>query len=299
MITLITGHNTFEIEQDVRRRVREFQGDIARVDGSELDLKSLPDLLTSATLFAEKRLVIIKNLSENKAIWPDFYMWLPRLSDDIELVLVESKPDKRTVTYKELKKVATLVEYTVWTDRDESKAIEWTKKFAETTGVILNTKSVQTIVRRVGLDQWALSHAIEKLALIDNPTNEIVEDIIDTTPTENVFNLFDIAIRGDRERVLRMIHTLELTEDPYRVFGLLSSQAFQLSAIIVAEPSDSVSRDLGIHPYVASKLTLLAKGMTKQDARRIIGAFAKADDGMKISRADPWVLIEQALLSLS
>lgn len=299
MITLITGENTFEIEQDINHRVRQFQGSIDRVDGSELDLRNLPDLLTSTTLFAEKRLVIIKNLSENKLVWPDFYTWLSRLSDDIELVLVESKLDKRTLTYKELKKVAPIIEHNVWSDRDETKAIDWVEKFADTTGVKLNKKSVQLLINRLGYDQWTLSHAIEKLALVNEVSDEIIEDLIDATPTENIFNLFDAAMRGNKELVSRMIRAFEATEDPYRVFGLLSSQVFQLSAIIVSEQGDAVAADLAIHPYVVSKLKSLAKGMNHQDAKRIINAFAGADDGMKTSRAEPWLLIEQALFSLS
>jgi DNA polymerase III delta subunit len=299
MIILLTGENTFEIEQETNRIIAGFNGIAERVDGSELDTKNLPDLLTSATLFADKRLVIIKNLSENKAIWPDFSKWLQRVSEDIELILVESKPDKRTVTYKDIKKAAKVVEFDTWTDRDEGKAVVWTAEQSKRMGIKLNTKSVQLLVRRIGLDQWELFHALEKLALLDTITDEVIESVIDAKPSENIFNLFDSALRGNRTRVSEMIKAFELTEDPYRLFGLLSGQAFQLAAIATAESSDAVAKDLGVSPYAVSKLSASAKKLGRSGAKKIIKAFAEADDDMKLSRAEPWLLIERALMQLS
>jgi DNA polymerase III delta subunit len=298
MITLLTGENTYEIEQEILRIITAFDGDAERIDGSELAPKNLPDLLTGATLFADKRLVIIKNLSENKDIWPDFYKWLPRVSDDIKLVLVDTKPDKRMVTYKELKKIATINEFSNWTDRDEAKASAWVHDQAELRGIKLNTKSIQLLIRRVGPDQWGLFHALEKLALLHKITDEKIESVIDAKPSENIFNLFDAALRGDRARVSQMIHTFELTEEPHQLFALLSGQAFQLATAAVSQSTDSVATDLGVNPYAISKLSSMAKKLGRNGARKVIRAFAEADDDMKLSRAEPWLLIERALMQI-
>jgi DNA polymerase III delta subunit len=163
----------------------------------------------------------------------------------------------------------------------------------------LNTKSVQSIVRRVGPDQWGLFHALEKLALSGTITDEVIENVVDINPTENVFNLFDAALRGDRARVAGMLKILEVTTDPYKLFALLSGQAFQLAALAVSEPSDNVAQDLAVSPYVISKLTSAAKKLGRSGARKVITIFAKADDDLKLSRADPWILIERALMQLA
>jgi DNA polymerase III delta subunit len=123
MITLLTGENSFENERALQRLVAASTVSIERVDGASLEMKQLPDLLMGATLFADKRLVVIRNLSENKSLWNDFGTWLPRVSDDIHLVLVEPKPDKRTKTYKDLQKVASIQESKAWTDRDGMKLV--------------------------------------------------------------------------------------------------------------------------------------------------------------------------------
>lgn len=297
MITLLTGENSFEIERALKKLAADFGGQPDRIDGSELELKQLPDLLMGATLFADKRLVIIKNLSENKAVWSDFSDWTGRVSDDVHLVLVEPKPDKRTKIYKDLQKSADVREFASWSERDVAKAEQWVTAEAKALGFTLDKKSAHTLVARVGVDQWLLYQALEKLAFADEVTPATIEELIDANPSENVFNLFESALRGDVSRTTHMLATLELTEDPYRLFGLLSGQAFQLAALAVSEkPSAEVAKDLGAHPFALSKLAAHARKLGRPGARKIIGAFAEADEGMKTSAAEPWLLIERALI---
>ena len=299
MITLLSGENSFEIERELTKRMTDFDGVPEKIDGSVLELKNLPDLLSGATIFADKRMVIIKNLSENKSLWTDFGDWLPRISDDIDVILVESKPDKRTKTYKELQKAGVIKDYSAWTERDALAAENWVVIIARELNFELDKKMAQQIVGRVGVDQWQLWHALEKLSVMDKITPEIIEGLIDINPSENIFYLFEAALKGDSRTIQQIIHTLELTEDPYRLFGLLSGQAFQLAALAVTDLSSvGVAKDIGAHPYALSKLIPFAAKFGRSGSKKLIAAFAKADDDMKLSVADPWLLIERALMKV-
>lgn len=300
MITLLTGENSFEINREIERIIAVFDGQVERIDGSELELRQIPDLLMGSSLFAEKRLVIIKNLSENKSVWTDFGTWLERLSDDIELVLVEPKPDKRTKTFKELQKVAEVRELKPWGERDVRIAEEWASVQAKEMGFELSAGLAGKLVERTGVDQWRVFHGLEKLSVLDEVTSEIIEEVIDPNPIENIFQLFETALKGDGAEVRTMLQTLELTEDPYQLFGLLSGQAFQLAALSVADkPSNEVAKDIGAHPFVVSKLSSYAKKLGKSGAKKIVAAFADADAGMKTTATDPWLRIEQALFKVT
>lgn len=296
MITLLSGENSFEIQRELDKIAADFDGVVERIDGSALQLNQLPDILMGVSLFATARTVIIRGLSENKAIWSVFGDWLPRISDDIHLVLVEPKPDKRTVTFKALQKLAKVIEFAVWTDRDIQKAEKWTLSEAKTLGLSMDTKCVQFLVARVGVDQWQLFYALQKLALTDDVTVENIKNIIDANPVENVFNLFETALSGDIAELKAMLNVLEQTEDIYRLSALLFSQVFQLAAISTAEKGDSPAKDFGIHPFVVSRMTSLAKRLGKAKIVQIVRIFAQCDDDMKISRAEPWLLLERALM---
>jgi DNA polymerase-3 subunit delta len=156
-------------------------------------------------------------------------------------------------------------------------------------------------VQRVGPDQWLLYQALQKLSVLDRVTPEVITEVIEANPVENVFDLFESALRGNARKVSHMIQTLELTEDPYRLFGLLSGQAFQLAALAVAgdKPSAEVAKDLGVHPYGLGKLTTYARSLGRSGAKKVIAAFAEADAGMKTSATEPWLLIERALIKVA
>lgn len=300
MTVLLIGENSFEIERELQRIVVDFDGRAEKIDGSELELKQVPDLLMGSSLFAEKRLVIIKDLSQNKTLWADFADWLPRVSDDIQLVLVESKPDKRMRTFKELQKATNVKEFKPWGERDTRLAEEWALQEAKALGVALTNALARKLVERTGVDQWRVFHALEKLAVLETITAETIEEVVDANPTENIFQLFDTVLKGDVDKVHDMLQTLELSQDAYQLFALLSGQAFQLAALAVSDkPSGEVAKDIGAHPFVVSKLSPTAKKLGRAGARKIIAAFAEADETMKTSAIDPWVAIERALLKIA
>ena len=152
------------------------------------------------------------------------------------------------------------------------------------------------LVTRAGVDQWQLAHALDKLSLLDDVTEEAIRDTVEATPSENVFELFETALKGDRARVQVMIGTLSLSEEPYQVFGLLAGQAFQLAVLAAARDGDDVAKDISAHPFVLSRLRPYASKREVAGARRIVERFAAADEAMKTSSIDPWLAIEQALL---
>jgi DNA polymerase-3 subunit delta len=299
MITLLIGENSFEIERTLAEITNGFAGDVEKIDSGKLQLAQLPDILMGISLFATNRVIIIRNLSENKPIWSVFGDWISRISDDIHLVLIESKPDKRTSTYKSLKDNVVIREFQSWTDRDVAKAEKWVIAEAKGQGFSVDAKSAQLLVRRIGVDQWQLFHALEKLALVDFISADVINNVIEPNLSENVFELFETSLRGDIKTLKSMLRILEQSEDVFRLFALLSTQVFQLTAVMSAEKSDNVTKDFGIHPYVVQKLEVVAKRLGKNTISKIVKIFAESDDDMKISKAEPWLLLERALLKVA
>lgn len=297
MITVLTGENSFELKQALDEIVSGFDGDVERFDGSDLELTRLPELLSGATLFASHRLVVIKSLSDNKSLWDVLPDWLPKVSDETHLVLVEPKPDKRTKTFKDLKKHVNVREFAPWTERDLGKAEVWVAAEAKRLGADLDKKSIRVLVDRIGPDQWTLHQALNKLAVMEQVNQEVIEYIIEAVPSENVFNLLDAALRGDTRKVSQMVQTLSRAQDPYMTFGLLSGQVFQLAALAVSEKSSGeVASEIGAHPYALGKLSPHAKKLGPSGARKLVKIFADTDTAMKSSATDPWLLIENALI---
>lgn len=277
--------------------VSDFDGVAEKVDGIDVDLNRLSDLFAGATLFADKRLVVVRDLSDNKQIWEVLPDWFSRVGDDVHLVLVEPKPDKRTKTYKDIKKHADVKEFASWTDKDTFTAESWVVQEAKRQGYVLDKNVARALVARIGVDQWQLFRAIEKFAVLDTVTVDIVEKHVEPSPQENVFNLLDAALRGDAKKVIGMLAVLQRTQDPFMTFGLLSGQVFQLAALAVSDkPSAQVASDIGAHPYALGKLAPHAKKLGRDGTRKIVLIFADADTKLKSTGTDPWLLIEKTLI---
>ncbi len=299
MITWLVGENSFEIREAVKALEAEFQGTSERFDGADLNLAQLPDILMGVSLFAPERLVIISGISTNSLLWEKLPEWLPRINDDIHVVFVDTKPDKRTTTYKALKAAANLQEFPAWTDRDYAKAEAWVVHRAAALGLTLDRKLAAHVVGRVGMDQWQLANAVTTLSLLDAVSIEAINEVIPPNPTENIFQLFETALEGKREQVAAMLATLALQEDPYALFALLSSQALTLAAVTYAEDGANPAKDFAIHPFVAGKLVRHGKKLGKAKVGKILEVFAKTDADMKRSKGEPWLLIERTLLEIS
>lgn len=299
MITLLTGENSFEVREALQKLVADFSGIPERIDGATLTLASLPDLFMGVSLFAAERLVIIDQLSASSAVWEKLPEWLSRITDEIHIVLLEPKLDKRTSTYKALKDAVTIREFPAWGDRDGIKAEAWVAHRAKEQKLNLDKALIKQLVERVGLDQWQLANALDQLSLLDTVTKDVINEVIPANPTENVFQLFESALQGDAKQVAEMIDTLELQEDPYMLFALLSSQVMTLAVVTFATDDVNPTKDFAIHPFVAGKLTRAGQKLGKASVATILQKCAAVDAGMKRSKGEPWLLIETFLLDVA
>lgn len=306
MITLLTGDNSYEIERELKVLVAGFDGEPEKLDGAGLELRQLPDVLSGQSLFSEKRLVVLRELSANKPLWEVLPDLLERMSDDIHLVLVDASPDKRTRTYKALQKVAEVKAFQLRGERDSAQAQRWLIDEAKRMDMQLDTAAARELLRRSlvvspkgqpVIDQWQANHALEKLSAFKEVTAETVQKYIDDQPLNTVFSIFETALKGDGSRLQSLLKDLDSREDPFRVFGLLSGQVFQLAALSVSDTSSAeTAKAIGSHPFAVGKLAEYAKRLDKRGVREIVTAFTEADEDMKLSKAEPWVLIERALI---
>ena len=302
MITVLTGSNDYELRQAQKALVASFSGTPEYIDGSTVTLNSLPDLLMGISLFAEERLVIIDQLSASSAVWTKLPDWLSRLSDTIRLVLVEPTLDKRTVVYKALKATADIQDFPAWTDKEFVKAEAWAGQHAKEQGVELTRPAAKHLVQRIGVDQWGIARAIDILALIDSKTPitpDLIDIVIVPSAEESAFQLLEDAFAGRAEAVAQSIQSLALSEDLHRLMGLIVSQVFSLAAVVYAGDYDDPAKAFGIHPFVVSKLRRLRSQLGPKGAGVILQLTAEADEDMKSSKAEPWVLVERLLLKIA
>jgi len=298
MITLLFGDNSFE----VKRAYEHLIGDNKTAEvfyGEDIQVNDLYQLLTGSSLFASHRTIVIKYPSQNKPLWSEINNLVHKIDNDTNLILVDNSVDKRTLTYKTLKDTAKISEYDLWKDYEVSKAEAWLQEEIKNRNLQIDKKTLSLILDRVGLDQWQLFQALEKLVLAEKISEAEIDNLIDPSPNENIFELFENAILSKSSRVKAALFALQQNDDPFRVLSLISSQAFQLLAVFYATKNDNPAKDFAIHPFVVSKMRALAKKINETKLKNVIKLISQADTDLKSSKSEPWQIVESLLLKLA
>lgn len=311
MIYLITGTNEYRVRQEIAALAKRLGVRAETIDADRLSLNNLADIVRGASLFHETRLVVLRQLSEHKELWAKLGEWARDVSADTTLVLVETKPDKRTKAYKALTRAGEVIAAEPLTERTRSTAETWLRDLARAQGVKVSRAQAVNMVSRVlipnetsriaEVDQLQLAHAVKALVNVDTVTDEAIAAVLPPAREFSVFDILELAARRDVRAVQKALSELHATDDPYKVMALLWAQWAQLAAVMMAEGASSVqiASDLAIHPFVAKKLQALVLYFSAASVRELTQLAAELDYQSKTLAAAPWDIINRFVLTVS
>jgi len=306
------GENKFTLQRQIDGVVAKFAEKhgadaITKFDALETDSQNLIAEIVNINMFAPNRLIIVRGFENAQASWEKLGENLNRVADDTDLIIVVSKPDKRTKTYKNLLKIAKTREFPALKPHELKS---WLSEELQVTGLKIDAKAIDellTITSGEGEQQARLAAEIAKFKVLDrNIDVNLVRQIVEPNLATNAFTILNLAILGEHQEVAKELKNLrESGEDANKFLGLLASQIFALSAAVFAGSDPATAKDLKIHPFQLSKMCDLARELgdftsQKQRVKKIAKTFAETDARIKLSRADEaWILIEVALAGKS
>ncbi len=97
MIRIFTGDDRVRANQEIKKLLGE---NYEVIDCADLTPRDLPKIFRGATLFDAHRRILLRDFTTNADIYPELTKYLNTTHD---IILLETKLDKRTATYKELK----------------------------------------------------------------------------------------------------------------------------------------------------------------------------------------------------
>ena len=98
MLKIFYGDDRIKIAAEVKKILSD---NYEVLEGAELAPEDLPSVFLGASLFSSKRKILIKDLGENK---PAFEKLVDYVNTEHDVIIWETKLDKRTATYKNLQK---------------------------------------------------------------------------------------------------------------------------------------------------------------------------------------------------
>jgi len=300
MIYYFYGDDDFEISRLVRQIQKDFVGRVVVLD-SMANIDEIQSHIQSLSLFDENRLVVLKNVSENSGNWKFLANLIESMPDSLTLLVVETKPDKRSITHKKLASIASVKEFLLTKPSLDSQTIRWVNDLAKAKDVELDNAMINDIITKSNFNKWSIDSVLDKIALMKLANLEInLDDILISEEQENIFSLFEASINYDQNKLSKMVNIIAKTEDPYKTLGLLGSQFFNLVAISASHKTSSeIAQDLGVSPYVLSKLKPYAKKINKTNLRQVAEIYVEADTRIKSTSTNPWLVISQMLLKIN
>ena len=97
MIKIFTGDDRVKAGQEIKKLLTE---NYEVIDCADLTPNDLPQIFKGATLFDAHRRILLRDFTANTAIYSELTKYLDTPHD---IILLETKLDKRTATYKEIK----------------------------------------------------------------------------------------------------------------------------------------------------------------------------------------------------
>ena len=223
--------------------------------------------------------------------------------DSLVLVLVEDKLDSRTKFAKTAKQKGWLREFVIEVDRygkikdyTGQKSIQFVLEQAKKLNLKCNRTLAQYLYQRVGADPWELYGALERLQIVGEVSRQAIDQYIPTSPTVNVFEVLNLAFRGQREVVEQAVVDLERTDaEPRLFFGLLASQIFNILAIASAPAGANLVADFGLNSFAVSQLSAITRDHSLEELKQVTQWFIEVDTKLKSGSYDAWLEIKVLL----
>ena len=309
MMWVLVGENWFLKQQKLADIATEQENEAVRYDGETLTEDDWYRLTKEQSLFIARQTIIIDDLSKNSSLWEK--LMSASSGNDNTIILIETKMDKRSKAWKSLQKEAKIVECVAVKAQEANRMKSWLTTYAKDYGVVLTSDVADEMIHRAVrqsdtdsyaiIDQQLLATVVQQLSTMGDISMDMVEVVLAPSNHDNIFELFATALAGKVTTVHQMITRLSQEQDGYQAMGLLSTQIQQLAGLLLGDERniDKIAGDLAVHPYPLRQLSSFTKTVSRNELSKIIHLFAEADVKVKSGKAEPWIAIENALLTIA
>lgn len=308
-ITILYGDNSYERTTQLAKMKIDAEKsgfEIQKSNSDELSKSDFVSLICGISLLSEKRFVYIRNLSENSEIWQNLAEILPRISTDVHLCLVEDKIDKRSVVYKAISKIVELYEFKNLTTRDSKNLAEFARLFAKKQGLSLDNKTASFLISWVGVDEWRIRDAIEKIALIGEANEQNIREFVPQNIESDAFAIIEMMLFGDILKLQEEFSKLKITDGEdgaFRFLGMISTQIFNLVALKIGKnigkTTAEIAKEIGVNTWALGKMENFVQDLSESQLAEIVSKFTQVDEIIKTESVDPWNLVESTILEIA
>ena len=199
--------------------------------------------------------------------------------------LVEDSVDKRLSDYKAIAKIAEVVEFKHY---DEGQMTKFIMDLLKKYDVKISFEDATYMQNVCGTDKQNNINELQKLVIYVGQGGTVTKEVIDTvcskTLNAKIFDVLDDIINKKKEVAIKELDSLLKQKEPIvKIYIMLYKQFKQLYMIKLLKQTGNtnVAQELGIHPFVAKKLSQAADKYSEKSLKNIIYAFDDYDQKTK------------------
>lgn len=313
MIFFLYGEDTFRSRAKKRELLDGFKTkrdpsgmNVVVLDAQKDKEERLFEELVAAPFLAEKRMLVIENLLDNKKtkLQKSFLEILEaqKIPETTLLVIWEEgktfKGDAGKL-FALLSKEKYAQEFAPITGRELSK---WILSEVAARGGVIDSPAIEFIVANANDDSWYIHSLLDQLIAYAGGgpiTVDTVKIFLKETVDDNIFNLVDALVAKNSKKVFAMIEEqYRKGEDAQFIFAMIMRQfkiLLQLSDILsrgMRERDDVLAKQLGLHPFVLKKSLPLVQKYSFSELKAIYHELLEIDIKTKTGQGDQSLMLD-------
>lgn len=305
MIVTITGPNDLLRKNELDKLVGAFTAEhgamaIERFDVEEATPDRMIESVQSMPFLTSRKLVVLREPGKQKTFSEAIVGILDSIADSTDLIIYESKLDKRGSYYKLLKKAT---DYRELSELDVVQLGKWAMSYAAEQGGTITSSDAKILIDRIGISQQLLQSELDKLLAYDATiTKQTIELLVERLPQSTVFELLDAAFAGNIAKAFELYREQRaLKVEPQAILAMLAWQLHVLAIVKAGSPRtpDSISKESKLNPYVIRKTQAIARRLSLEQIKWLVTDLLNLDMQLKSSSIDADEALQLYLLKLS
>ncbi len=314
MIYFLYGPDTYRSREKLNEIIREYKKthtsglSFHRLDTEEDGFENFKKIIETASLFPEKKLIIITSTSESDLFQKQFKEFLEarplEKEKDVIVIFRQAEKGKKSGLTAWLPRVAKTQEFR------ELKGVarkRWASEYLENKKARIDSDALALFLNLSAFrDTWGLKNELDKLVsysggdITENHVATHLKKDIDT----NIFEMIDALSSRQKKHAMRLLG--EMMEKGANESYLLSMIAYRIKNLIRVKALDEervpftlFSKRLPIHPYVIRKSYDQSKRFTLGELKKIYRMIATIDLDSKSGKREPRLALELFVARIS
>jgi len=308
MIYFIYGEDSYRAKKKLGeiiegyKKVHKSGLNLIYIDAINNDFNDLLNNFRTTSMFAEKKLVILKNVFSNSKFQEEFLDEIKKISElkDIAVFFEDAPVDQRTKFFKALQKYAKCQEF---------KPLQpaMLKKWMATEAAKYNSKidfeAENMLINFAGNNLWQMANEINKLANYKKEgiiVRADVELLVRPNVENDIFKTIDALASKNKQQALSLLH--KHIENGDNCLYLLSMVAYQFRNLLIVKELIDKKKSLagcGLHPFVAQKSSYLCSQFSMHELKKIYQRIFEVDSDIKTGKIEPELALDLLVAELS